>query len=95
MARKSKPAEPIRNAPTKPGFYWAIWIKASPKTHEGDQFTLPEPDGWGIVYVFQNHIGPENHESLGVFVPGVRETQWLNNFVWGPGVQKPDLARYR
>jgi hypothetical protein len=70
-----------------------MWMTATPKTHEGDQLTLPED--WGIVEVWQNHIGPENGESLAVFVPGVRETQWLENFCWGPMVQKPDLARYR
>lgn len=93
MARKRKTDEQIRNAPTKPGFYWALWTTASSKTHEGSELT-PAPD-WDVVEVWQNHIGPENSESLAVSVPGVRETQWLNNFVWGPGVQRPDLARYR
>lgn len=83
----------VKNAPTKPGFYWALWMKASPKTHEGDQLT-PAPD-WEVVEVLLNHIGPEDDESLGVMVTGVREMQWLENFKWGPGVQRPDLARYR
>lgn len=85
-----------KNVPTKPGFYWALWTSAAEKTHEGKELKLPvHNNDWGIVEVFQNHIGPENDESLAVFVGGVREAQWLENFTWGPGVQRPDLARYK
>lgn len=90
MTRESKP---VRNAPKEPGFYWALWMTASRKTHEGDELT-PAAE-WDVVEVWQNHVGPEDDETFGVSVPGVREAQWLENFIWGPGVQRPDLARYR
>ena len=94
MARKSK--QPLKNAPTKPGYYWAIWMTPAKKTHEGKLLKLPaHPDDWQVVEVFLNHIGPEDDESLAVFVGGVRECQWLENFKWGPGIQRPDMARYR
>lgn len=95
MTRESKP---IRNAPTKSGFYWALWLTPAPKTHEGDQLSFPAPY-WEVVEVWKNFIGEpteaNKHEQFGVSVTGVRETQWLANFKWGPGIQRPDLARYR
>lgn len=80
--------------PTKPGFYWAQWVKAEPDTFEGNELTLPE--GWAVVEVWENHIGTpceadEEHgiEKYLVFVGGVRESQPLRNFQWGPEVKKP------
>ena len=73
--------------PTKPGFYWALWLKASKGTHEGDQLT-PAND-WEIVEVWENFAGDpceaDACEKFGVSVPGVRESQWLDNFKWGVG----------
>lgn len=76
-----------KTKPCVPGFYWAFWLTASRGTHEGDQLT-PAND-WGIVEVWENFIGDpceaDKAEKLGVSVPGVRETQWLDNFKWGFG----------
>jgi hypothetical protein len=71
--------------PTKPGFFWAMWLSAATGTHEGDQ---PTPsDKWEVVEVWENFLGDaceaDADEKVGVSVPGVRETQWLNNFKWG------------
>ena len=68
--------------PTKPGYYWAKWRIAADGTHEGDELT--PSDFWGIVEVNENAPGqPEHPEYLSVAVPGVRETQWPDCFVWG------------
>ena len=73
-----------RNYPRKPGYYWAQWRVAADGTHEGDQLV---PGGWEIVQVNANHVhwqgDPEEDESLSVSVPGVRETQWRDDFWWG------------
>ncbi len=75
--------------PTAPGFYWALWLTAAKGTHEGDQLT---PDkNWGIVEVWENFIGEtceaDADEKFAVSVPGVRESQWLDNFKWGSRVE--------
>lgn len=73
--------------PTKPGHYWAKWMTATESTHEGDQLT--PASAWEIVQVWENFIGTECEadadEKWGVSVPGVRESQWLNNFRWDVG----------
>ncbi len=81
-----------RRVPTRPGFYWARWQKAAPGTHEGDELT-PSQD-WEVVEVWVNHIGPECEadkengiEKFGVSVPGVQQSQWLENFRWGERVE--------
>lgn len=73
--------------PSAPGFYWARWMKASPGMHEGEE--LAPALEWEIVEVWENHIGTEceadkEHgiEKFGVSVCGVRETQWLKDFIW-------------
>lgn len=86
-------SDQLKNAPIKPGFYWALWMTATNETLEGDQLT-PAVD-WEVVEVWQNHINEPDDETFAVSVTGVRETQWLGNFQWGPGVQRPDLARYQ
>jgi hypothetical protein len=81
------------NQPTKPGFYWALWLTAAPGTHEGDELT-PASD-WEVVEVWENVLGDPCEadasfgvQKFGVSVPGVRETQWLENFKWGEGPLK-------
>lgn len=74
--------------PTKPGFYWALWLTAAQGTHEGDQLT-PAND-WEVVEVWVNQHGEpceadDPSEKFGVSVPGVRESQWIDNFKWGKG----------
>lgn len=73
--------------PTEPGFYWALWLTAAHGTHEGDQLTLPQ--SMEVVEVFRNQLYPAqvDDEEFGVAVTGVRETQWLHNFRWGPKVE--------
>lgn len=72
--------------PTKPGFYWARWMTAARGTHEGDE--LVPASEWEVVEVWENYIGDpceaDAAEKFGVSVPGVRETQWLENFIWIP-----------
>jgi hypothetical protein len=81
--------------PTKPGFYWALWTSPARDTHEGGDLVFPSPV-WDVVEVWENYIGVPCEadaafgcEKFGVSVPGVRETQWLDNFQWGPRVVKP------
>lgn len=73
--------------PKQPGFYWALWLTPAPDTHEGKDLA-PAPN-WGVVEVWENFLGDpceaDADEKFGVSVPGVRETQWLRNFLWGDG----------
>jgi len=73
------------NVPMKPGYYWAKWRIAADETHEGDEQT--PSDTWEIVQVNSNSLdwadNPAENEMLSVSVPGVRETQWRDCFVWG------------
>jgi hypothetical protein len=73
--------EKIAGAPTKPGYYWAKWLIAADGTHEADELT--PSDTWEIVQVNENSDDPADAEYLSVSVPGVRETQWPDCFVWG------------
>lgn len=78
----------LKPCPTKPGYYWALWITASPDTHEGSELT--PSTNWEVVEVWENVVDPceadyEAGDVFGVSVPGVRETQWLENFQWGEG----------
>lgn len=71
--------------PARPGYYWALWTKAADGTHEGDDLTPAVT--WEIVQVNDNNVDdPEDDEYLSVSVPGVRETQWRENFSWGARV---------
>lgn len=75
--------------PYRPGYYWAKWKIAADGTHEGDELT-PAHD-FEIVQVNANvshwadcKPGEADYdERFSVSVPGVRETQWLDCFVWG------------
>lgn len=76
--------------PTKPGFYWALWTVAEPHTHEGHKLKLPQD--WEVVEVWENYIGEKCEadelagcEKFMVSVPGVRESQSLDCFIWGEG----------
>src|SRR5690348_7038201 len=73
--------------PTRPGFYWARWLTPAEGTHEGEELTPAQE--WEIVQVEENFIGEpceaDRCEKFLVAVPGVRETQWLDNFEWGEG----------
>lgn len=74
----------VKWQPTKPGFYWARWMTAAPGTHEGEEL-VPAQD-WEVVEVWENYISDpceaDRVEKFGVAVTGVRETQWLHNFIW-------------
>lgn len=74
--------------PKKPGFYWALWNTPAKGTHEAEEMAFPALD-WEVVEVWENHIGDPCEadadfgvEKFGVSVTGVRETQWLKNFIW-------------
>lgn len=86
------PLYPDSKWPLKPGYYWAKWTVAADGTHEGDQLT-PASD-WEIVQVEANHINwrdnPLEDEALVVAVPGVRESQWRDCFLWGKMVSELD-----
>lgn len=71
--------------PDRPGFYWALWLTADPETKDADDM-VASPN-WGVVEVFENFLGEpceaDQAEKWGVFVPGVEQVQWLENFEWG------------
>lgn len=67
--------------PIEPGYYWAKWRIAAEGTHEGEEQT--PSNTWEIVQVNENGDDPEDSEYLSVSVPGVRETQWRDCFIWG------------
>lgn len=66
-------------APVKPGYYWAKWRIPAEGTHEGTD--MCPSDTWEIVQVNDNNSTGD--EALSVSIPGVRETQWPDCFVWG------------
>lgn len=70
--------------PTDPGTYWAKWRIASEGTRNGDELT--PSDKWEAVQVHVNdtHGKVGEPEYFYVSVPGVEQTQWLDQFVWGP-----------
>jgi hypothetical protein len=77
--------------PTRPGFYWALWTSPAAGTHDAAELIFPAPS-WEVVEVWANHIGTEceadkfyGAPKFGVAVPGVRESQWLDNFRWDVG----------
>lgn len=71
--------------PAHAGYYWAKWLKASNNTHEAKDLTPSH--SWEIVQVNENNVDdPKDDEYLTVSVPGVRETQWRDGFIWGPFV---------
>lgn len=72
--------------PTNEGFYWAKWRIAEDDTHEGEDLTPSET--WEVVEVWENHTDASAPEYLKVHVPGVRECQSIENFVWGPEVKR-------
>lgn len=76
--------------PTRTGYYWAKWRIASDGTTDGDDIT--PSDTWEIVQVNDNNGEPGSNEEFSVAVPGVEQTQWLDQFVWGPHVA--DLRDY-
>jgi hypothetical protein len=81
-----------KSYPIKPGYYWARWTVAANGTHEGDQ--LATGQSWEIVEVWPNYThwdrDPMEDEALAVSVPGVRETQWRDCFLWGNFVAELD-----
>lgn len=65
--------------PTEPGWWWARHITKAPGTADMGDPPSGEPE---IVEVFENHLGPADDESFGVFVVGYNRMQWLENFEW-------------
>lgn len=72
--------------PDKPGYHWAQWRIAEEGTHEGEE--LCPSNKWEIVEVHANRLdteseGDDDDEAFRVFIPGVRESQRTDCFVWG------------
>lgn len=72
------------DVPTKAGWYWAKWKIATPSTYEGAELT--PSDNWEVVEVWANSVDPNSDEPFGVAITGVRETQWPDQFYWGPQI---------
>lgn len=69
--------------PAHPGYYWALWLRPAEGTHEANEVSWPALR-WEVVQVNDNNVDdPADDEFLSVSVPGVRETQWRENFKWG------------
>lgn len=69
--------------PTRPGFYWAKWRIADqgqPMTAEYESY-LP-CDNWEVVDVFENNLDRDAEDHLRVHVPGVSDSQSIENFFW-------------
>jgi hypothetical protein len=81
---------PENTIPQEPGYFWAKWRIAADGTCEGDELT--PSDAWEIVQVnwnisgWKNLTDEEEPERLLVSVPGVREPQGRDGFVWGTKV---------
>ncbi len=70
--------------PSNPGFYWARWQQAD----QGDVMTAEYEtflpcEQWVVVEVIENDADPASMDHLRVLVPGVADSQSLENFVWG------------
>lgn len=83
--------------PTKPGFYWAKWIKADPGTDTcskcGHEWSCWETEivgqEWEPTEVVENCINENHPEYLKAQVGGVSRWQSLENFEWGPAIEIP------
>ena len=73
--------------PIGPGFYWAKMIKADPNTRDGEDCLS---DRWETVEVVTNSIDPSHREYLMVSVPGIEQSQSIENFEFGPQIHMPD-----
>lgn len=74
----------IRQPTLTPGYYWVKWRIATDETFEGDELT--PSNTWEIVQVNDNNGERGSGKELSVSVPGVREVQWPDCFVWGERV---------
>lgn len=66
--------------PTRPGYYWARWVKAAPGTADGGEGAMSQ---WELVQVYENCLDPSHPEYLMVFVHGVAKPQRRLDFIWG------------
>lgn len=67
-----------RVIPDSPGFYWAKWRIPEDGTEDEEHWV--SVDKWEVVEVHDNFGNDE--QPLLASVPGVRQTQSLENFVW-------------
>ena len=70
--------------PTKPGFYWAKLVHPN-NMPPGEDWKSTH---WEVVAVWDNNSTGD--EALAVHVPGLAETQWIPDFIWGPQVTRPE-----
>jgi hypothetical protein len=75
--------------PTQPGFYWAKWRICDDHTDDIEDFK--PHTRWEVVDVFENHNCDDEDDQLRVHVTGVRQSQHLDNFVWGLPVFLPQV----
>jgi len=68
--------------PTKPGFYWAKWRIAEDDTADNGECCPGIHAEWEVVEVFENTTDCGDPQYLMVFVPGVAQSQSLENFFW-------------
>lgn len=76
--------------PKSEGFYWAKWRIADdgrPKTAEYESY-LPS-NKWEVMDVFENNHDADAEDHMRVHVPGVSDSQSIENFFWGPGPLVP------
>ena len=85
----------MRGMPEKAGAYWAVWLVAAPNTYEQEE----NPSGsQEVVSVVVNCLDEDDPDHLRVLVPGVRESQPIENFLWlsgplaEPGLHGPGLT---
>jgi len=72
--------------PRRAGFYWAVWLVASPGTRDAVALSAPDRE---VVYVYENGASSQEPDYLRVLVPGVEKSQHLENFRWGAGPLTP------
>lgn len=79
---------PKYQTPTKKGWFWAKLIHPS-GIPEGQLVEDYASADWEVVEVFVNCLNEDDPEHLGVFVGGLMHVQWIEDFVWGPEVVRP------
>lgn len=83
----AKPASsPVVKMPTTEGYFWARWLKPAPGTADNGEGC--DPERWEVVSVFENSLDIRSEEYLMVMVPGVEQSQPLENFEWGAEVTR-------
>jgi hypothetical protein len=77
--------------PEKPGHYWAKLVHPSGMP-DGEEWKSLD---WEVVQIDINDYGGKVGDKcyLGIHVPGIAATQWVEDFIWGPRI--PDFRDER